>query len=678
MNPFFTEYTTKYQSIPFSKIKNEHYKPAFLEGIKQAENEINTIVENTEKPCFKNTIEALESSAEMLNRVAKAFYNLMGAHTSDELQKIAQEVSPLLTKLSNDKMLNEALFKKVKAVFENQNNEKLNAEQKVLLKETYSDFARNGANLSAEDKERLRKIDTQLSKLSLDFSENVLKEINKYELHITDESKLSGLPEGVKDAAAITAKQKEKTGWVFTLNGPSVSALITYADNRDLRKEIHKASTTKSSKGDDLDNQENVKNTVKLKYERAKLLGFENHAAFVLAEQMATNVDTVNTFLNDLLDKAKPYAEKEHVELQEFASSIGGPDVLESYDSAYYSEKLKKKLYNVDDEELKPYFKLENVLDGAFQVAKRLYGLTFEEINDVDKYHPEVMTFRVTDDKNEMVALFYADFFPRESKQNGAWMNSLKDQFIKDGVNHRPHIINVCNFTKPTETKPSLLTFSEALTLFHEFGHGLHGMLANTQYKSLSGTSVYRDFVELPSQILENWCFEKECLDLFAFHYETGEVIPEELVEKITASSNFREASAILRQITFGKLDMAFHTTNPNEIKDVKSFEQNATKETQMFPLNDYSCVSTSFSHIFAGGYSAGYYSYKWAEVLDADAFEYFKENGIFNREIGEKFKECILSKGGTKHPMELYMDFRGVEPDNKALLKRAGLLELV
>lgn len=677
MNPFFKEYNTKYQSIPFSEIKNEHYMPAFLEGIKQAENEIDEIVENTATPDFKNTIEALENNGELLSKVAHVFFNLMSANTSEELQKLAQEVSPLLSKLSNDKILNEKLFKRIKVVYENQDKENLGEEQKVLLKETYTDFVRNGANLNNEDKEKLRKIDTQLSKLSLNFSENVLKEINKYEMHLTDEADLAGLPEGVKDAAALTAKQKGKEGWIFTLNGPSFSAFITYADNRELRKELHKASSTKSIKGDELDNQEIVKNTVKLKNERAKLLGFENHAAFILEKQMASDIKTVNNFLEDLLDKAKPFAEKEHIELQEFAKSIRGPEVLESYDSAYYSEKLKKKLYNIDDEELKPYFKLENVLNGAFEVAKRLYGLSFEEVNDVDKYHPEVMTYKVTDENNDFVALFYADFFPRESKQNGAWMNGLKEQYIKDGVNNRPHIINVCNFTKPTETKPSLLSFNEVLTLFHEFGHGLHGMLANTTYKSLSGTSVYRDFVELPSQVLENWCFEKECLDLFAFHYETGEVIPSELVEKIKESSNFREATGILRQLNFGMLDIAFHTTNPEEITDIRSFENKVTARTQVFPLNDYSCFSASFSHIFAGGYSAGYYSYKWAEVLDADAFEYFKENGIFNREIGEKFKNCILSKGGTKHPMELYKDFRGTEPDNKALLKRAGLLEM-
>ncbi|MGB0885853.1 MAG: M3 family metallopeptidase [Chitinophagales bacterium] len=675
MNPFFKEYDTAYQSIPFSKIKTEHYMPAFLEGIKQAEKELEVLVSSTENPTFKNTIEISEYSSKILSRTSKAFYNLLGAHTSEDLQKIAQEISPKLTKLSSDRVLNKVLFQKIKTVFENKANENLNPEQEMLLKETYNYFVRNGANLNDADKEILRGIDTELSTLSLTFGENVLKEINKYELHISQEEDLAGLPNGIKEAAALTAKNRNKTGWVFTLDGPSLIGFLKYADNRELRKKLHKASATKASKGDDLDNQDIVKKIVTLKSKRAKLLGFESHAAFVLAEQMATKVETVNNFLEDLLVKAKPFALKELNELQEFAKSIGGPEVLESYDVAYYSEKLKNKLFNFNDQQLKPYFKLENVLNGAFIVAEKLYGLSFKEINTVDKYHKDVMTYEVTDENGELVSLFYADFFPRESKQNGAWMNSLKAQYIKDGVNSRPHIINVCNFTKPTETQPSLLTFNEVTTLFHEFGHGLHGMLSNTQYKSLSGTNVYRDFVELPSQVLENWCFEKEALDLFAFHYETGEVIPNELVAKIKASSTFREASGMMRQLNFGMLDMAYHTTNPEAVTDIRSFERESTKETQLMPVNDYACFSTAFSHIFAGGYSAGYYSYKWAEVLDADAFEYFKENGIFNREIGEKFKECILSKGGTKHPMELYKDFRGTEPDNTALLKRAGLL---
>ncbi len=677
MNPFFENYNTKYNSIPFSKIKPVHYMPAFLEGIKKAELDIEKITANKIKPNFKNTIVALENKGELLKKVSKVFYNLKGAHTSKEIQKIAKEIAPIITKHYNNNVLNEDLFKRIKFVFDNE-FKALKGEDKQLLEDTYKYYIRNGANLNDTDKTTLRTIDEKLSKLSLTFDEHILEEINKFEYHVTDENELAGLTTGAKDAAAFTAKQKGKEGWIFTLNAPSYLPLLQYADNRELRKIIHKASTTKACKGDDLDNRKIIKEIIALRFQRANLLGFKNHAEFILANQMATEIDTVNNFLEDLLKKAKPFAEKEHQQLTDFSIRNGGPSVLEAYDSMYYSEKLKKELFDINDEELKPYFKLENVINGAFIVAEKLYGLKFEEINDVDKYHPDVRTYKVTDENNEFVALFYADYFPRKSKQSGAWMNSLKSQRIYNGENERPHIINVCNFTKPTETKPSLLTFNEVLTLFHEFGHGLHGMLANSTYQSLSGTSVYRDFVELPSQILENWCYEKECLDLFAFHYETGEVIPSELIEKLKASSNYREATSILRQINFASLDLAYHTINPEELKDVRAFEIKNGKETTLFPVNDYSCFSTAFGHIFAGGYSAGYYSYKWAEVLDADAFEVFKEKGIFNRELGEKFKECILSKGGSKHPMELYKDFRGTEPDNTALLKRAGILELV
>ncbi|MFT4644756.1 MAG: Zn-dependent oligopeptidase [Planctomycetota bacterium] len=677
MNPLYSKYTTKYESIPFSKIKNEHFLPAFIEGIKLAEKDIAEIVSNTENPSFKNTLEALENSGEMLSRTAKVFYNLTGAHTSEEIQKIAQQVSPMLSKLSNDKVLNQALFLRIKAVFENQDKETLTTEQEMLLKENYNYFVRNGANLEDTDKETLRGIDTKLSKLSLTFGENILKEMNTFEMHISDQNDLAGLPTGVKEAAAIAAKQKGKDGWVFTLDGPSLIPFMTYAENRALRQKMHKASTTKAGKGDEFDNQDIIKEIVSLRFNRANLLGYKSHADFVLEETMATSPAKVFDFLNDLLVKAKPFAIEDYKELSEFSVKNGGPIDVMPYDVSFYVEKLKKEKFDIDVEALKPYFKLENVINGAFIVAEKLYGLQFEEIFDIDTYHKDVKTYKVTDEKGALVSLFYADFFPRESKQNGAWMNSLKPQFIKDGINHRPHIVNVCNFTKPTETKPSLLTFNEVVTLFHEFGHGLHGMLANTQYKDLSGTSVYRDFVELPSQVLENWCFEKEALSLFAFHYETGEVIPDELIKKIKESSNFREATQMLRQISFATIDMGYHTVNPETITDIKAFEKEQTNRSSVSPTVDYACFSTGFAHIFAGGYSAGYYSYKWAEVLDADAFEYFKEQGIFNREIGERFKETILSKGGTKHPMELYKDFRGAEPDNTALLKRAGLLEL-
>lgn len=680
MNPLLESFKTPYNTAPFSKIKNEHFYPAIENGIAVARKEIDAIVANTETPTFKNTIEALDFSGELLSNVTSVFFNLNSAETNDEIQKIAQEISPLLTEYANDIALNEKLFIRVKAVYDNKEDQsKLTPEQSMLLDKTYKGFVRNGANLSDSNKEELRKIDKELSKLSLNFGENVLAETNKYELHLTNKEDLAGLPEGVIEAAAMTAKSKNKEGWIFTLAFPSFGPFMTYAESRSLRQQLYMANATRSCKDDNLDNQKNVLRIVELRYQRANLLGYKNHAHFVLEEQMAQTPEKVKTFLNDLLQKAKPFALNEMDELTKFAQSIGfDGSTLQAWDTAFYKEKLKQNLFSLDDEILKPYFKLENVVDGVFQVASKLYGLEFKEITNIDKYHPEVTTYEVTDQNDELVALFYADFHPREGKRNGAWMTSFNSQFIKEGKNNRPHIVNVCNFTKPTETKPSLLTFNEVTTLFHEFGHALHGMLANTVYPSLSGTSVYRDFVELPSQVLENWCYEEEALKLFARHYQTNEIIPIELIEKIKASANFMEATNIVRQLNFGILDMAWHTTNPSEIRNVIDFEHLATKETQLTPFVKNTCVSTSFSHIFQGGYSAGYYSYKWAEVLDADAFDYFKENGIFNTTVADKFKEFVLSKGGSEHPMDLYIKFRGKEPDSNALLKRAGLLQEV
>ncbi|MCB0410115.1 MAG: M3 family metallopeptidase [Flavobacteriales bacterium] len=676
MNPLLEAYNTKYQSVPFSKIKNEDFKPAIEKAIELARKEIDVIIQNKENATFENTIAALDFTGDILDRTSAVFFNQNAAETSPEIQKIAQEISPLLTEFGNDISLNEDLFKRIKSVYENKEKFDLSPEEFTLLDKRYKSFVRNGANLSATDKEKLRSIDKELAQTSLNFGENVLAETNKYELLISTEEQLSGLPQGAIEAASATAKAKNKEGWIFTLAYPSYIPFMTYADNRDLRKELYMANATKSCKGDELDNQQNVLKIAKLRFERAQLLGYKNHAHFVLEEQMAGSQENVIDFLNDLLNKALPIAKKEHLELTDFAHSLGFEGELQAWDITYYREKLKQKLFDLDDEILKPYFKLENVIEGSFLVANKLYGLNFEEIFDIDKYHQDVKTFKVTDENGDFVALFYADYFPREGKRNGAWMTSFNSQYQKEGVNNRPHIINVCNFTKPTETKPSLLTFNEVTTLFHEFGHGLHGMLANTIYPSLSGTSVYRDFVELPSQVLENWCYEEEALKLFARHYETNEVIPMHLIEKIKKSANFMEATNIVRQLTFGLLDMAWHTTNPNEIKDVIAFEKQATEKTRITPVVENTGISTAFSHIFQGGYSAGYYSYKWAEVLDADAFEFFKENGLFNAEIGAKFKEFILSKGGSEHPMELYKKFRGQEPDSNALLKRAGLLE--
>jgi len=669
------KFNTKHNTAPFSQIKLADYQPAFIENIAAAKAEIDAIINNPEAPTFKNTIEALEFSGNALDRLSSIFFNLNSAETSDEMQKIAQEVSPLLTEFSNDITLNEDLFQRIKTVYEQKESLNLSPEQATLLDKKFKSFSRNGALLSEDKKLKLREIDTELAKLKLTFGENVLAETNNYQLHITNESDLAGLPEGTVEAAKSLAKSKELDGWIFTLDFPSYIPFVTYADNRELRKEIAIAAGKKAFQGNEFDNKEITLKIVKLRFERANLLGYETHSHFVLEERMAQNPDKVKSFLNDLLAKAKPAAEKEFAELTAFAKEIDGIDQLEKWDGAYYSEKLKQKLFNLDDEKLKPYFQLENVLNGAFTIAGKLYGLTFTEVFDIEKYHEEVTTYEVKDEFGELVSIFYADFFPRKGKRNGAWMTSFKSQSIKDGVNERPHISNVCNFTKPTETKPSLLTFNEVTTLFHEFGHGLHGMLANTTYPSLSGTSVYWDFVELPSQVMENWCYEPEALALFAKHYQTGEIIPQEYVEKIKESASFQEGMATLRQLSFGLLDMAFHSNNPTEIKDIKAFEKTAFEGTTLYPDVAENCMSVSFSHIFQGGYSSGYYSYKWAEVLDADAFEYFQQEGIFNKEVATKFKDNILSKGGTELPMELYKRFRGQEPKPDALLKRAGLI---
>lgn len=672
MNPLLQSYNT----APFSKIENKHFLPAITKLIEETKAEIDAITSNSDAPTFENTIEALEFSGEKLDRATSIFFNLNSAETNDEIQKLAQEISPMLTEFGNDMLLNEALFERVKAVYNQKDTLDLNEEQQMLLDKKYKGFSRNGANLSEEKKKKLRKIDTELSKLKLTFGENVLAETNKFKLHITDEKDLSGLPEGVIEAASQTAEEKGKEGWVFTLDYPSYVPFLTYADNRELRKKMAIAFGAKGFNNDEFDNQKNVLQIAQLRHKRTNLLGYKSHAHFVLEERMAETPEKVKTFLNELLEKAKPAAKKEFEELTAFAKELDGIDHLEKWDGAYYSEKLKQKLFNLDDEKLKPYFELKNVINGVFTVAQKLYGLHFKEVQNIDKYHPEVKTYEVEDDEGELVALFYADFHPRAGKRNGAWMTSYKPQQTKNGTNDRPHVSNVCNFTKPTASKPSLLTFNEVTTLFHEFGHALHGMLANTQYPSLSGTSVYWDFVELPSQILENWCYEKETLELFATHYKTGEVIPMEYVEKIKESATFLEGMATLRQLSFGMLDMAWHSQDPSGINEVKAFEVAAFEDTQLYPDVKENCMSTSFSHIFQGGYSAGYYSYKWAEVLDADAFAYFQQEGIFSKKVADKFKNFVLSQGGTMDPMELYIKFRGQKPDPEALLKRAGLLK--
>ncbi len=672
LNPF----QTPYQTAPFSHIKNEDYLPAFKQAIKDAKAEIDAIINCKDAPSFENTIEALDFSGEQLDRISSIFFNLNSAETNETIQSIAQEVSPLLSEFSNDITLNKDLFLRVKSVYETKDHLDLTVEQQTLLDKKYKSFSRNGANLPEDKKEKLREIDKKLSKLKLKFGENVLAETNTFEMLVTYEADLAGLPEGAKEAAKQLAESKNKEGWLFTLDYPSYIPFVTYADNRALRKKMAIAAGAKAFKGDELDNQNNVLEIAKLRQERANLLGYETHAHFVLEQRMAETPENVQEFLNELLEKAKPAAEEEFKNLERFVHDLDGIPKLEKWDGAYYSEKLKQKLFHLDDEVLKSYFKLENVINGAFEVANKLFDLNFEEIDTIDKYHDDVLTYKVTNTNGDYVSILYADFFPRPGKRNGAWMTVYKPQYVKHNENSRPHISIVCNFTKPTKTKPSLLTFNEVTTLFHEFGHALHGMLANTTYPSLSGTNVYWDFVELPSQVMENWCYEKEALELFATHYETGAPIPMDLVEKIKASATFHEGMQTLRQLSFGLLDMSWHGQDPSEITDVKAHEKAVFENTSLYPDVTENCMSTAFSHIFQGGYSSGYYSYKWAEVLDADAFEYFKEEGIFDKSVANKFKTHILSKGGTESPMTLYERFRGQKPRPEALLKRAGLLK--
>jgi peptidyl-dipeptidase Dcp len=672
MNPLLQDFNT----APFSQIKESDYIPAIKIAIEETKEEIAAIVSNTKAPTFENTTVALDFTGEKLNRITSIFFNLNSAETTDGIQQIAKEISPWLSEFRNDMILNEALFIRVKTVYDSKDSLSLTPEQSMLLEKQYKGFARNGANLNEEEKSELRKIDTESSKLSLQFGENVLAETNAFEMHLTNEEDLAGLPESVKEAAKEVAKSKEKEGYVFTLDYPSYIPFLTYADNRELRKKMAIAAGKKAFQDNEFNNEKIVLEIVNLRHTRANILGYKTHAHFVLEERMAETPENVINFSNNLLEKAKPAALKEFKNLEDYAKKLDGIDQLQKWDGSYYSEKLKKELFDLDQEILKPYFKLENVIDGVFEIANRLFDLQFEEVSNIDKYHEDVKTYNVTDSNGNFVSVFYADFHPRKGKRNGAWMTSYKSQQIKNGINERPQVSIVCNFTKPTETKPSLLTFNEVTTLFHEFGHALHGMLANTTYNSLSGTSVSWDFVELPSQVLENWCFEKEALELFAKHYETGEVIPMKYVEKIKESASFHEGMQTLRQLSFGLLDMQWHGgESPETITSVKEFENNAFAETKLYPDVAENCMSIAFSHIFQGGYSAGYYSYKWAEVLDADAFEYFLEEGVFNKEVATKFKDNVLSKGGTEKPMELYKRFRGKEPKPDALLKRAGLI---
>tara|TARA_R110002072_G_scaffold534_3_gene3661 strand:+ start:28287 stop:30323 length:2037 start_codon:yes stop_codon:yes gene_type:complete len=678
MNILLDKFETPFETTPFDKVKNSDFLPALKEAIDIAKKDIANLKNNSEKPTFNNVCEALEVIGKEVNKVGGVFFNLHSAESDDELQNLAKEFSPMMTDFYNDISLDTDLFNKVNEIYEQKDSLNLTQEEMMLLTKQYKSFTRNGANLNDKDKTKLREISKELSSLSLEFGDNVLGETKRYIKVIDDESLLSGLPEGIKEAAAMIAKEKGHEGkWAITLEYPSYVPATTYLDNRDLREELYRAFTSKASKGDDLDNQEIIKKIACLRHEKANLLGYSSHAEFVLEERMAEKPEKVEDFLKDLLEKAKPVAINEVEELKKFANETDGLDPKDfmPWDYSYYAEKLKLKKFNLDDEILKPYFKLENVIDGVFTVASKLYGLKFMQRRDIPVYHKDVMAYEVLDENDRHVSVFYADFFPREGKRAGAWMTSYRDQHLEGNSDVRPHVSIVCNFTKPTETKPSLLTFNEVTTLFHEFGHALHGMLSKVKYESLSGTSVYWDFVELPSQILENWAYEKECLDLFAKHYETNEKIPAEYIQRLKDSSNFHEGRATLRQISFALLDLSWHSGDPSKIKEVSKHEKEAMKNSEVLPTIDEAIMSCSFSHIFQGGYSAGYYSYKWAEVLDADAFEAFKEKGIFNKEVATSFHDNVLSKGGSSHPMELYKNFRGKEPTPEALLRRAGLV---
>jgi peptidyl-dipeptidase Dcp len=674
INPLLEEFDTPYKTVPFDKIKPAHFEPAFKVKIGEAKKEFKALLANKEKPTFQNTLLPVEKKYDTLSRMGLILFNLNSAETNKELQAVTRKVSPMLTRFTGKIMLNKKYFKRVTVVYENRFDSGLSPEEIRLVETTWRSMKRNGAGLGWFKKFRIIAIQMKLSKLNLKFNENVLAETNKFELHITNETDLKGLPEQVIADARQTAKSKNKEGWVFVLQYPSYGPFMKYAQNRDLREKMYRAYTSRGNHGDKFDNNKLISRIVNLRLKQANLLGYETYADYVLEERMAETSENVNLFLKELHLASKPYAEKELNELKLFAKKEGLENELMPWDFNFYSEKLKTEKFGFDEEMVKPYFQLGKVINGVFALAKSLYGLTFKEVQDIPVYHPDVKTYEVYDDTGHFIAVFYADFHPREGKQGGAWMTEYRLQSNIEGDMIRPHISVCCNFTKPTEKTQSLLTFDEVTTFLHEFGHALHGMLANTVYPSLSGTNVYRDFVELPSQIMENWATETEWLNTFATHYETGEKMPPHLVEKLIAARNFQAGYQSERQLTYGMADMAWHSVSNRFNGNIIDFERNATAETQLFDLVEGSSISTAFSHIFAGGYAAGYYGYKWAEVLDADAFSVFKETGIFNKETASRFRTTVLEKGGTAHPMVLYKNFRGKEPTIDALLERSGL----
>ncbi len=673
-NPLLDKFTGIHETPPFSKIKVEHYVPAVKVAISQAKKEIDAIVNNPDSPTFENSVVALEESGQLLSKILGIFFNLNEAETSSEMQAVAQEISPLITEHSNDINLNEKLFKRIKFVYDNRENFSLSDEQKTLLTKSYKDFVRNGANLAPELRTRFREINKELSKLSLQYNENVLAETNAFILHITDKTQLLGLPESIIDASAFEAKERNLDGWVFSLQLPSFYPFMQYADNRQLREQMYKAYVSRCNHNNEHDNKKIVEDIVNKRLERSRMLGYNSYADYVLEERMAENSATVISFLDEIFESSHPIAKKEKQELEKFARSIGFKGELQRWDWTYYSEKMKMHLHNIDDETTKQYFELSKTKEGVFSLANKLYGLSFKYNPDIEVYHHDVKAYEVTDENGRFMAVLYLDFHPRSSKSNGAWMTSFREQSVRNGKEIRPLVSIVCNFTKPTDSTPSLLTFNEVKTFLHEFGHALHGILADVTYESLSGTSVYRDFVELPSQLLENWAIEKEWLDLFAVHNKTSKRISADLIEKLVAADNFMTGHKNDIQLSYATLDMAWHSLTNRLNDDVASFNNKAMSKFELFPPIENACMSTSFEHLFSGGYAAGYYGYKWAEVLDADAFDMFKQNGIFDKETAQRFRNNILSKGGSEHPMKLYKKFRGQEPTIKAFINRSGL----
>ncbi len=674
-NPLLEKSKHPHGAIPFDTIKAEHFVPALKAAIETARNALE-VYKKDHSTNFDDVLTKLDDIVEPVHSIYSIFENLHSAECPDELDKVSEEISTLTTAFSNDVGLDPEIFKRVKACYDSREKQILTEEEKKILDKSFIDFKRNGALLSDDKKDEIRKMDEELGQLALSFSQNALKATNAFLLVITDKKDLDGLPDSFIEAAAELAEKKDKKGsWCVSLQASMLIPFLTYSKNRELRKKIFMAHSSKCL-NDEFDNQTIIKRILTLRRDRAVILGYKNHAEYVLEQRMAESPQKVESFLAELMTKAKPYALKEVAKLRALKKELENTDDFEKFDSAFYSEILKKRELDFDDEMLRPYFKLENVVDGIFTIAERLYQLEFKEVTNIPKYHEDVRTFEVYDKRNDKyLSLFYADFFPRETKKGGAWMTNFKGQGLLRGEVLRPHVAIVCNFTKPTKTKPSLLTLDEVTTLFHEFGHALHGMLSQVKYRDLSGANVYWDFVELPSQIMENWALEKECLDIFAVHYETGEKISADLVQKIKASGHFLEGMATMRQLAFANLDMKYHSVEPESVTDISAFEARETKAAQVYPDIPGTSISTAFSHIFAGGYSAGYYSYKWAEVLDADAFEYFQQEGIFNADVAKKFRENILEKGGTEHPMELYKKFRGQEPDVGALLRRSGLV---